>query len=183
MSARPDELLELAIDAATGRAAPAGVAPAWLAFARTIVAERRAVLEAPKCPTALLRRVQALFAERPQPLLQRVLELVFDSWAEPAAAQRGATAERTLRYQAAGVELDVEVGRPTGERPLLYVAVAADAADLRVVVEDEAGGARTLPLDASGAGRALLPARTSRAVVVLFDGQREIARTPPIALG
>jgi hypothetical protein len=182
MNTPPDDNLLLAFDVAVGRAAPGGADPDLLAFARTVVTELRAVLDAPACPTAFVRRAQALYAKRPKAWLQRVLELVFDSWAEPAVAHRGAIARRALRYEASDVEVDVEVGRSSQGRPVLLLAIASEAEDLRVGIEVGAGRERAVRLDEGGAGRVELPAGASQAIVVLRAGDEEIARTPPIPL-
>jgi hypothetical protein len=182
---RPDPLL-LAFEAAVGRSPAAGRGAADLAFARRVIAAGRRVLAAEPCPSAALRRAEALFVPRERRGLAGVLRLLFDSLAPGAAAApalRGRGGPRSLRFGAREGVLDVEVDvRPDGSRVLRVApdaALAAGAPEVRLRL----GRTERALVWRRGVGSVRVPATVSSFVLVLRRDGRVLARTPAVRLG
>lgn len=191
MSPVPSDSLFLAFEAAAGRA-PAGASssPGLEAFARQVVAAGRRLAQAPRCPTAALRRAEALFKTVRSSAAARGLaglfHLVFDSWSTPQPALRGPggrSAPRMLRFEEGSDRLDVEVEALSdgGHRLRIAAPLAApgEALSARVLCGAQA---RRVPLDAAGVGSLVLAPSVRAFSVVLLTGRRERARTPEVAL-
>jgi hypothetical protein len=176
MNPAPHDPLFRSFEAAAGRDGGADLSPALLAFARRVVAAGQALLAAEPCPSAALRRAEALFVA-PRRATARLLALIFDSWSALAPATRG-RGPRLLRFGGGDLSLDVELEPRADGRTRLRLALAPDAG-LSVALE-LGGRVRPLRLDASGGGEALLPVRARGVRLVLRRGRLRVARTPPL---
>ena len=173
--------LSRALDAVTGRET-SGAPPtaAEREYAETLRLSRRAVIEAPGCPTVALRRAQGLFRERGT---ARVLRLVFDSWRETAPALRGPGRVRTLRYEDLESALDVRVTRtPSGS---VHLQFAAEPAREGLTARLEVTGSkrdRRISLDDAGAGQVRLAKAPPSIAIRVHDGEHELMRAVDVPL-
>lgn len=181
MSPNGNSLLERALDLVSGRTSSGEPATdAYLAYAEALRAARRGVLDAPGCPTAVLRRAQALFGERGG---VRILRLVFDSWRDAAPATRGAGRARSLRYEDGDHALDLRVTRPPSGDVLLQVAVEPPEPGLTAHL-DVRGSKRKprIALDESGAGQIRIPRDAHALSVRVGTDERIFMEAPDVAL-
>ncbi len=167
--------LAAALDRLAGRRSDLEVPAAWVGYATRVREAVRRLDAAPVCPTPVLRRMEALFRERTRSLAR----LVFDSWSALAPSVRGLAAPRLLRYAGDDVEVDVEVERHEGRVALRVAVVPSEGLAIRVLVDDSER-ARSLTIDASGAGHLRLPVGAEGVTLVLERGRREVLRTPQV---
>ncbi len=180
-----DAQLLKALDLASGRRVTGARPPeAARAYAEELLEARERLEAAPRCPNAVLRRAQALFAVRRPSLGASLLRLVFDSWkTEPVPAFRGGGAPRTLRFEGKDRALDVRVARDAGGRRRLQVAVEGGAPNATAVVRapNEVRG-RNLRLGPDGVGQLLLPTSIRTVEIEVHEGDVARVRTPRLDL-
>lgn len=164
-----------------------------------------AVMRADRTPEPLAsvvaRAVQLRATVRPEPLRARVRawlagldelagRLVFDSLSEPSfAAARGSVTSRRLRYETAGLELDLEVERRSGRLVLTGQVIdmrgdeahAASGSRFLVVAHDDTLAAGEV--DAIGEFVAAVEDRPGLVIVVASAGRAISCAVPPVAAG
>lgn len=142
---------------------------------------RLRVLESERCPTAIWRRVQSVFAGRPLPAPTRVARLVWDSWAQLSPAVRGRSNGRMLRFTSDTRSLDVQLQRQGAGPLVVHVATDPVGPDAACLLRGLPEGDLVVDLDADGAGRFDLVADDQAFELHVRELGRTLFRTPPIS--
>lgn len=176
----PDRLLAALGSVTRGEV---GAGPdATLALARRLVAARRGLAKDPPCPASARRRALSLFRPRPAAWLEALAALTFDSWHGAAAPARGADLERLVRFEHAGIALDLQLALH-GDRG--EASIAVEGLPLGGRVEVRTPDDRVLADAALDEGDSAHVAWTGAEDVVfaVTDEDGEVLCTPPLSRG
>lgn len=149
---------------------------AWRAFAGRLLRARQALIEEPGCPPAVTQRVRALFTSRPVTAMQRIAEVVLDSWSSLAPAMRGRAMARLLRYECPTGAIDLQLAPPVEGRMALLVAVDGAPGATAVDVIDVHGHVTYIVLDENGTGRAEVEVERGPFTLAVCERGREVFR-------
>ena len=176
----PDEPWVRAFDAAAGRAPRTGVPPDLGALVSRLVALGRRIELEGACPTRLVRRAEALFAP-PARVGARLLALVLDSWATPAAAVRGGSGRRYVRLADDAARLDAEIGEPSAAGVQVRGTVEGLASGATVVACTDRRTSVRAAVREGGVFELVLPEGAASFRLDVRVGRRTIARTPALS--
>ena len=178
--AAPDDPWVRAFDAAAGRTSGARVPPDLGALAARLVASGRRIEHEGSCPTRWVRKAEALFSA-PASVGARLLALVLDSWATPAAAVRGGSGRRYVRLADDGARLDAEIGEPSAAGVPVRGTVEGLASGATVVALTDRRKTVRAAVREGGVFELVLPEGAASFHLDVRVGRRTIARTPALA--
>lgn len=183
--------LVLAFERAAGRGAGIEpVAPALAAFADRVVHLGRQIAALPPVPAAVLARAMDAFqAPRSRAVAAALWRLVFDSWQgvagrEVAAAMRGGSHPRFLRFGGRGGQLELEMVVAEEHGVRLRGTVDGPSGPLVLEIAPASGPRVRVPVRAGGAFAATLPSSAGAFTVAVRSGRGTLSRTgriPPIS--
>lgn len=201
--ALPTDLLIAALAVASGReparsggapeavgpdtAAATHVPPATLALATRLVGYGREIAVETPCPTAWIRRAEALFVPRRRPLGVALWSLLFDSAASLSPAVRGSSRSRFVRIGGDGGTIQAELTGLGTDDVRLVGALEGVSSGAVVVLEPVAVGARRAPaavrapVDDGGTFEMRVPGAAASFTLAVRVGRRVVARSPVLA--
>jgi hypothetical protein len=152
---------------------PADVA-AWLPYARRLLAARTRLDGNEACPRPVLRRSEALFAERRSKAAVWA-EMVFDSLAGLTPAVRGTRGVRMVEYRSPSGSLQVQL-RVGAEGTRIHMALGRGGLEVHVDLDEADHPPFIVRTDRHGVGWVDLPPGAHAGTLRVVEDGRELFR-------